>query len=129
VESGHANAIVVSKLDRISRSLIDFASLMERSRRKGWDLVALDLAVDTSTPQGEMVANVMATFAQFERRLIGLRTKEGLAVKKSQGVQLGRPRQVGDAAIAEILRLRHQGCSYDEIAARLQADRIDTPRG
>src|SRR5207244_2522556 len=57
VESGQASALIVSKLDRLSRSLIDFAALMERSRRKGWNLVALDLGIDTSSPQGEMVAN------------------------------------------------------------------------
>jgi DNA invertase Pin-like site-specific DNA recombinase len=63
VEGGEAEALVVSKLDRLSRSLLDFASLMERARRKGWSLVALGLGVDTSTPSGEMMASVLATFA------------------------------------------------------------------
>jgi DNA invertase Pin-like site-specific DNA recombinase len=90
VESGAADALVVAKLDRLSRSLLDFAALMERSRRDGWSLVALDLGVDTSTPSGEMMANVLAAFAQFERRLIGQRTKDALAVKRAQGVRLGR---------------------------------------
>src|SRR5205085_10877002 len=124
VEGGNAGVLVVAKLDRLSRSLIDFAGIMDRSRRKGWHVTALDIGVDTSTPQGEMVASVMATFAQFERRLIGLRTKEALAVKRSQGVRLGRPPVVRDAVILEILLLREQGCSYCEIAARLHADRI-----
>jgi DNA invertase Pin-like site-specific DNA recombinase len=48
----------------LSRSLLDFAGLMESARREGWALVILDLGVDTTTPLGEMVANVMATFAQ-----------------------------------------------------------------
>jgi DNA invertase Pin-like site-specific DNA recombinase len=53
----------------------------------------LDLGVGLSTPAGEMLANVMATFAQYERRLIGVRTKEALAVCKQQGVRsAGRPR-------------------------------------
>jgi Resolvase, N terminal domain len=67
-----------AKLDRLSRSLLDFASLMEDARREGWALVILDLGIDTTTPSGEMIANVMATFAQFERRLIGQRTKDAL---------------------------------------------------
>ena len=88
-----ADALVVAKLDRLSRSLLDFAALMEDARKEGWALVILDLGVDTTTPSGEMIANVMATFAQFERRLIGQRTKDALAVKKRQGVRLGRPRR------------------------------------
>ena len=52
-------------------------------------MVALDIGVDTTTPNGELIANVMATFAQFERRLIGQRTKDALAVKQQQGVVLG----------------------------------------
>ncbi len=64
VESRPGAALVVAKLDRLSRSIVDFAHLMERSRREGWPLVALELGVDTSTPQGETMANVMASFAQ-----------------------------------------------------------------
>jgi hypothetical protein len=53
-------------------------------------LVAPDCAVDTSTPAGEVMAHVLATFGQFERRLIAQRTKEALAAKKASGVRLGR---------------------------------------
>jgi DNA invertase Pin-like site-specific DNA recombinase len=71
---------VVAKLDRLSRSMIDFTGLMAKAQRQGWALVALDCAVDTSTATGEAMANMLATFAQFERRLIGQRTREALAV-------------------------------------------------
>lgn len=81
IEAGEADGLVVAKLDRLSRSLMDFSTLMDRSRRKGWAIVALDVGVDTTTPSGEMIASVMATFAQFERRLIGQRTKDALAIK------------------------------------------------
>jgi Resolvase, N terminal domain len=56
VATGRAGGLIVAKLDRLSRSLLDFAALMERSRREGWALIALDLGVDTSTPQGELMA-------------------------------------------------------------------------
>ena len=78
---------------------------MERSRKQGWALVALDLGVDTTTPSGEMMANVLAVFAQFERRLIGQRTREALVVKRRQGVRLGRPRVMSPDTVAEIRRL------------------------
>jgi len=83
VEGGGAEALVVAKLDRLSRSLSDFTRLMERSWRKKWALVALDLGVDTTTPAGEMIANSVANLSQFERRLIGQRTQEALAIKRS----------------------------------------------
>ncbi len=63
IERGEAQALVVAKLDRLSRSVIDFASLMQRSQRKGWALIAIDVAIDTTTPAGGLVANVMASVA------------------------------------------------------------------
>lgn len=68
LESGSASALVVAKLDRLSRSMLDFAKVMAAAQTESWALVALDVAVDTTTPAGEAMANVMATFAQFERR-------------------------------------------------------------
>jgi DNA invertase Pin-like site-specific DNA recombinase len=129
VEGGEAEALVVAKLDRLSRSLLDFACLMERARRKGWSLVALDLGVDTSTPSGEMMASVLATFAQFERRLIGQRTKDALAVKRAQGVRLGRPRAMSAASVARVRELAALGLSCAEIARRLNREETPTPTG
>lgn len=126
VESGGADGILVAKLDRLSRSLLDFAALTERSRRKGWALVALDLGVDTSTPQGEMLANVLATFAQFERRLIGQRTKEALAIRKAQGVRIGRPSNVPPKLRARIKGMRTRGWTLQKIADTLTTEGIET---
>jgi lambda repressor-like predicted transcriptional regulator len=58
-----AEALVVAKLDRLSRSMLDFPPLMARAQKEGWALVALDVGMDTTTPAGEMTANVTATFA------------------------------------------------------------------
>ena len=129
VEAGLAQGLVVAKLDRLSRSLLDFAALMERARKRGWNLIALDLGVDTSTPSGELMANVLATFAQFERRLIGQRTKDALAVKRAQGVQLGRPREISDETIERIQYLYDTGLSVAVIARTLNAENVATPRG
>lgn len=129
VQSGRAGALVVAKLDRLSRSLLDFAALMERARREGWALVALDLGVDTSSPSGELMAHVMATFAQFERRLIGQRTKDALAVRRSQGVRLGRPRLLSQAVVDRIAAERAGGASLRTIAARLNGEGVPTAQG
>jgi DNA invertase Pin-like site-specific DNA recombinase len=129
VEAGRANVLVVAKLDRLSRSLIDFVGVMDRSRKRGWHLAALDLGVDTSTPHGEMVAAVMASMAQLERRLIGVRTREALAVKRSQGVRLGRPPLVEESTVQQIAALRGDGLSYARIGRILDTDGVETAHG
>ena len=127
--SGRASALIVAKVDRLSRSMVDFTTLMDRSAREGWALVALDLGVDTSTPSGEAMANVMATFSQFERRLIGQRTKEALAVKRAQGVRLGRPPVLSDAVVERMRRERAAGATFQAIADGLDRDGIPTAQG
>lgn len=121
--------LVVAKLDRLSRSMVDFANLMKVSQQQGWALVALDLGVDTSTPSGEMMANVTATFAQFERRLIGQRTKDALAVKRAEGVRLGRPVQTSYETTELIRNMRAQGQSLRQIASRLDQAGVPTSQG
>lgn len=128
VESGEASALVVSKLDRLSRSLLDFAGIVERARKKGCNLVCLDIGIDLSTPGGEMLAGTLAVFSQFERRLIGQRTKDALRVKREQGVQLGRPREMSSEAVARIRELDRCGHRPSEIARRLNEEGVPTPR-
>jgi len=81
--------IIVSKLDRLSRSVHDFAGLMQQAQRQGWGLVALDVGIDMTTPVGGLIANVMASVAEWERRVIGQRTAAALAARRAAGVRLG----------------------------------------
>jgi DNA invertase Pin-like site-specific DNA recombinase len=129
IEAGQADALVVAKLDRLSRSLLDFASLMERSRKRGWELVALDLGVDSSTASGEMMAGVLALFAQFERRLIGQRTREALAMKRAGGVRLGRPPSVPEDVVRRIVAARRAGRTLTAIAQDLTREGVATAQG
>jgi DNA invertase Pin-like site-specific DNA recombinase len=129
LEAGDAKALVAAKLDRLSRSMIDFTALMATATKQGWALVALDCSVDTSTPAGEAMAHVLATFAQFERRLIGQRTREALAVKKKQGVRLGRPASISPQLARRIRSMRKRGLTLQEISDRLNRDGVPTPRG
>jgi DNA invertase Pin-like site-specific DNA recombinase len=129
VEQGRAAALVVSKVDRLSRSSFDFVGLLERAQRGRWNLVALDVNVDTTTPQGEMMASVMAIFAQLERRLIGQRTRDALAAKKAQGVRLGRP-QLLPPEVVERIRSEHTGgAGWSAIARQLNAAGVPTAHG
>lgn len=129
VESYSADVLMVSKLDRLSRSLLDFANLMERAQKRGWNLIALDLGIDLSTPAGEFMASVMASAAQWERRIIGQRTRDALAVKRAAGVRLGRPRTLPDRVVADILKRREAGASLTEIATALNDRGTPTAQG
>ncbi len=129
VRGGAAKHLVVAKLDRLSRSVIDAAVTIERARREGWNLVALDLGVDFSTPTGEAMANMTATFAQLERRLIGERTREALAAARARGVRLGRPVEVTPEAEELILGFRKQGLTARAIAELLSRSDHPAPRG
>lgn len=129
VESGEAAGIVVAKLDRLSRSLADFANLMARAQAAGWNVVALDLGVDLSTAAGEFMANVMASAAQWERRIIGQRTKDALAVKRAQGVRLGRPNVLPAEVVSRIVDAYRAGVGWSAIARALNDDGVPTAHG
>ena len=129
VETGGAEVLAVAKLDRLSRSLLDFAGLMVRATTAGWALVALDVDVDTTTPGGKLVANVMASVAEWERETIGARTRDALAAKRAQGVRLGRPRGLPLAVLERIARERQAGGTFRAIADGLAADAVPTAQG
>lgn len=126
---GRASVLVVAKLDRLSRSMLDFATLTAQAAREGWSIVALDIGVDTSTVNGELIANIIMSLAQWERRIIGQRTKDALSAVKGRGTKLGRPTVVAREAVAIIRAMRGSGSSYRRIAAALNDAGIPTAQG
>jgi DNA invertase Pin-like site-specific DNA recombinase len=128
---GEAQAFVVAKLDRLARSTLDFASIMERSQREGWRLVILDPDIDLVTPFGRAMAGVIAVFAQLEREMISERTRLGLEEARRQGKRIGPPERVNiPADVRErIVALRRDGLSYRAIAAELTEAGVPTARG
>jgi len=128
LDGGEATVLMVSKLDRLTRSVHDATGLMLRADRAGWGLVALDVAVDTTTPQGAAMAQVLAVLAELERRLIGQRTRDALAVRKAQGVRLGRPPLLPAEVVDRIVSARELGVSWSAIRA-LDTDGVPTAQG
>lgn len=126
--SDAADVLCVSRLDRLSRSMLDFTSLMATAQRGGWSIVALDLGVDTTTPEGEMMAHIRATFAQYERRLIAQRTREALAQRKAAGHRLGRARVIGEDVERRARELR-KSMSIRKVATALEAEGFTAPGG
>lgn len=123
------DVLVVARLDRLSRSLADFASLMQRSTRQGWSLVALDLGVDTTSPNGRLIANVMAAVAEWERETIAQRTRDGMAAARAKGRLPGRRSSLPSDTRQRIHRHRAAGLSLRQVADRLTAEAVPTASG
>jgi len=124
-----ADTLVVAKLDRLGRSLLDIAGLVTQAGTQGWALVALDLAVDTGTMTGKAMVGMMAVFAELERAMIGQRTREALRAAQARGTLVGRPRTVPDDVVTRIASERASGASLRAIADGLNASGIATAHG
>ncbi|MFC8682559.1 recombinase family protein [Microbacterium ureisolvens] len=123
------DGLLVAKLDRLSRSVVDFAGVLELARARKWALVAIDLGVDTSTPTGELVANVMMSVAQWERRVIGERTSAAMQAAKRQGKRISRDPVLPAATADKVLELRSEGLSFARIATRLNEEGVPAALG
>jgi DNA invertase Pin-like site-specific DNA recombinase len=126
LDRGEAGALMVKKLDRLARNVADFLTILDRSRRGNWALIIGDLDIDTSTPMGEAMATISATFAQLERAKIAERTRDALAHKKAQGVVLGRPVVLAVEVSQRVLALRQSGASLQAIADTLNQEQVPT---
>ena len=89
VESGRVNRIVVYKIDRLTRSLMDFAKLVERLDGAGASFVSVTQAFNTATSMGRLTLNVLLSFAQFEREVTAERIRDKIAASKKKGLWMG----------------------------------------
>lgn len=121
--------LICAKVDRLSRSLVDFASLVEESQKRGWSIVTLDLGLDLSTAQGEFVASILAAFARMERRLIADRTRDAMQAAKANGQRFGRPSEIPIEVMERIEDERASGLTLAAIAGGLNRDGTPTPQG
>jgi DNA invertase Pin-like site-specific DNA recombinase len=109
------DTLVVARLDRLARSVTDFGHIIEESVRRGWDIVVLDQQLDTTTANGRLVANVLASVAQWEREMIAERTRAALRARgcgipveiRKQVIELGR-RGLSQRAIAAAVNLHKE---------------------
>lgn len=143
VVKGEADGLVVYAIDRLSRSTIDLLSTVKELTDAGAGFVSCREQLDSSTPHGRFTLTILAGLAEMESELIGERTREsmnrcrreGRAVnartygyKKGSGKQLLEDAEEMDT-VERILALRDAGMSYRKISARLNVDRVPSPRG
>ena len=88
-----ANIVVVSKIDRMARSLIDLLNTIQLLEKKGIGFISIqDPGIDTTSPNGKLLLQILGAFAEFERNLINQRTRAGKEKAKQKGVKFGRPK-------------------------------------
>jgi DNA invertase Pin-like site-specific DNA recombinase len=121
------DTLVVTKLDRLARSVSHLVAIGERLEIKGVALKVLDQAIDTSTCTGRLMFNMLGAIAQFERELMLERQREGIAKAKAEGKYRGRA-PTARAKASEVRRLHGEGIGPTEIAKRLGISRASVYR-
>lgn len=130
LDKDKAQYLLSVRLDRVSRSVADFASLIDRARKHHWGIVLLSPNLDLSDPSGEFVANVLASAAQYERRLISVRTREGMAQRKAEGITFGREVAADFLpTYRRVLTMSAEGLSLNAIARTLNDEGVPTAKG
>ena len=111
------DVVVVTKYDRLARSLRDLLDIVEVIKQRGAGFRSLAEDIDTTTPAGRLVFHVFASIAQFERERISERTREGLAAARKRGRIGGRPPALSPDQRAEVVKMRdEEGRQLAEIA-------------
>jgi len=125
------DALAVAKLDRLTRSLVGLADLMDWAKRNQLALIANDLGLDTSTDTGRLVARIMASVGEWERDRISERTLAAVAVRRERGEVMGLPglRDTAPEVAARVKIDRAAGSTWQAIADRLNAENVPTVRG
>ena len=89
VDAGEVQTVIIAKLDRLTRSVKDLCTLLERFERRGVALVSVAESLDTSSAAGRLVLNIMTAVSQWEREAIGERTRDAMRHKRSNGERVG----------------------------------------
>ena len=111
------DVFVVTKLDRLARSVVDLSNIVQRLEEKKVDLVVLDQGIDTTTIYGKLQFNILAAIGEFERGLIRERSREGREKAKERGVRFGaRPKLTTDEIQTLVQDFHTPGLSKRELA-------------
>jgi site-specific DNA recombinase len=144
ISAGKVEAVIVAKLDRLTRSVKDLCGLLELFEKRKVALISVAESLDTGSAAGRLVITIMAAVSQWEREAIGERTRDALSHKRGQGQRVGNiafgsrlsedgqrlePDPAEQAALAEIRRLRGQGATLRGIATTLNQRELRTRRG
>lgn len=116
VRSRKVDVVIVTKLDRLFRSLKHMTSVIEEMAQLGVEFISLSEQIDMTTSTGKLMIQIFSAFAEFEKNLIRERTLLGLEHSRKNGVIFGRPKLYDEA---KIIQLRAKGFSYRKIMTEL----------
>lgn len=134
LDSGEAAALLGLDLDRLSRSVSDFAGMLHRAGRKGWTLVVVGLGgIDTSSAEGALVSHTLSAAAQYERSMISRRVTRQHEARRQRGetwgVTTGPKPELSSETRSRIGAEREAGMTLGKIAEGLNNDAVKTARG
>ena len=144
IRKGEATALVILKLDRLTRSVRDLGTMVELFEKTGAALISVQDSINTQTAAGRLVLNVLGSVAQWEREAIGERTAAAMAVKKTRGELVGAvpfgfdladdgktlsPNPSEQESLSILRELRARGLSYRKIGTELESRGIKTKNG
>lgn len=117
------DVLIVTRIDRLGRSLIDLIETIEDLGRRGVEFRSLSEAIDTSQPGGQLLFSITGAFAQYERAMIRTRTREGLQAARARGARLGRPPALSAEQQATICQLAGEGTAIAALARMFNVSR------
>lgn len=130
LDAGEAQALFVTRIDRLARSTQDFLSIVDRANKNGWRLVMLDLNLDTSSYQGRFVVTIMSALAEMERGIIAERQRDVHKDRRARGivwgVDMGPKNKTPEEIKQRVLSERASGASFKTIADGLNRDGVPT---
>lgn len=118
------DTLVVWKLDRVSRSLLDLLLLLQDLDKRGVGFLSLQDSIDTRTPIGKVMLAILGAFAEFERDMIAARTRAGVKRAQERGVRFGQPTKITPEVRAKVDAWLAEGLSVAEIVKRFEAERF-----
>ena len=114
------DTVVVYSIDRLGRSLKHCLEILDTLKSHRCDFVSLQQQIDTASPTGQLIFNIFACLANYERTMILERTALGRARAKSRGVKFGRPSTYNESVGVSIRLLREKGAGIRDIATQLK---------
>ncbi len=143
IDDGKVDIVLVYKIDRLSRSLIDFTNLFAKFEERGVSFVSVTQQIDTSTPAGRMMLNILMTFAQYEREVIAERIRDKISASRKKGIWTGGPVPYGYKVVDRKLvvvpeQAQHVRTIFDrysvipsfsQIAGELNAEKVPNAQG
>jgi DNA invertase Pin-like site-specific DNA recombinase len=129
LNDGNGSVLMVTKLDRLTRSMHVAARVLASAERGGWGIIALDSPVDTTTTEGSALIQVLAIFDEMERKLIGEREERPELSVRRPPARLGRPSTLSLDIVERIVEARKGGATWAAIADELNEEGVPTAQG